>query len=95
MAHNIEVLTNIPLHQVLLKLEKSGRLDKWAMELREHIMIFKPRTSIKAQALVDFITKIACQREVSSVLESDSKDMNATHENQWKYFPMDPFIQKA
>ena len=32
-AHLIEVLTNYPLRQVLQKLEASGRLHKWVIEL--------------------------------------------------------------
>ena len=32
-AHSIEVLTNYPLCQVLQKLEASGRLLKWVIEL--------------------------------------------------------------
>ena len=32
-THPIEVLTNYPLCQVLQKLEASGRLLKWAIEL--------------------------------------------------------------
>ena len=32
-AHLIEVLTNFPLRQVLQKLEASGKLLKWAIEL--------------------------------------------------------------
>ena len=34
-AHPIEILTNYPLHQVLQKPEASGRLLKWAIELRQ------------------------------------------------------------
>ena len=84
LAHTIEVFTNISLHQVLFKPEKSGRLAKCAMELGENEIVFKPRTSIKVQALVYFITEIAGKREVSSVLKSDinTKDINATQENQ-------------
>lgn len=59
VAHIIKVLTNFPLHQVLLKPEKLGSLSKWTMDLGEQKIIFKPQTSIKAQALVDFITEIA------------------------------------
>ncbi|XP_023754305.1 uncharacterized protein LOC111902726 [Lactuca sativa] len=66
--------------------EKFGRQAKWAMELGEHEIIFKPRTNKKAQTFVEFITEIAGQREVSSILELDSKtkDMNGIQENQWR-----------
>ncbi|KAL2532759.1 Uncharacterized protein Adt_06110 [Abeliophyllum distichum] len=38
--------------------ETSGRLLKWAIELSEFDNDFKPRTAIKAQALVDFIAEL-------------------------------------
>nr|KAJ0199675.1 hypothetical protein LSAT_V11C600301860 [Lactuca sativa] len=40
---------------ILLKLETSGRLSKWAIELGEHDINYRPRTSIKGQALADFL----------------------------------------
>nr|KAJ0211271.1 hypothetical protein LSAT_V11C400194160 [Lactuca sativa] len=72
--------------RILLKPKKFGRQAKWAMELGEHEIIFKPRTNKKAQTFVEFITEIAGQREVSSILELDSKtkDMNGIQENQWR-----------
>ena len=39
------------------KLETSGRLLKWAVELSEFDISFKPRTAIKAHALTDFIVE--------------------------------------
>ena len=56
-VHPIEVLTNYPLHQVQQKLEASGRLLKWAIELRQFEVNFRPRTMIKVQALADFIAE--------------------------------------
>ena len=41
-AHSIEVLTNYPLRQVLQKPEASGRLLKWAIELRQFEVNFCP-----------------------------------------------------
>ena len=56
-AHLIEVLTNYTLRQVLQKLEASGRLLKWAIELGQFKVNFHPRTAIKGQALTDFIAE--------------------------------------
>ena len=53
-AHPIEVLTNYPLCQLLQKLEASGRLLKWAIKLGQFEVNFRPRTTIKGQALADF-----------------------------------------
>ncbi|KAL0402071.1 UNVERIFIED_CONTAM: hypothetical protein Slati_4237000 [Sesamum latifolium] len=52
------VRTNTSLKQVLGKPEASGRLVKWAIELSEYDISFLPRTTIKAQALADFVSEI-------------------------------------
>ena len=46
-AHTIEVLTEYPMKQVLHKPEVSGRLMKWAIELSEFDIKYKPKTAIK------------------------------------------------
>ncbi|XP_071909714.1 uncharacterized protein [Coffea arabica] len=46
-----------PLRQILTKLEVSGRMTKWAVELAEHDISYQPRTAIKAQALADFLAE--------------------------------------
>ena len=55
-CHPITVLTTFPLKTILHKPELSGRLTKWAVELNEFDITFKPRTTIKSQVLTDFIT---------------------------------------
>ncbi|CAL2254891.1 unnamed protein product [Prunus armeniaca] len=57
-AHEITVLTNQPLRQVLQKPETSGRLVKWAIELGEFDIQFKPRPAEKGQAVADFISEL-------------------------------------
>ena len=57
-AHQVEVLSSHPIKQILLKPEKSGRLAKWAIELGEHDIEYRPRTSAKGQVLADFLTEI-------------------------------------
>ena len=54
-SHTIEVLTEYPMKQVLHKPETSGRLMKWAIELSEFDINYKPKTTIKGQVLADFI----------------------------------------
>ncbi|CAL2247795.1 unnamed protein product [Prunus armeniaca] len=57
-AHGITVLTNQPLRQVHQKPETSGRLVKWAIELGEFDIQFKPRPAEKGQAVADFIFEL-------------------------------------
>ena len=54
-AHTIEILTEYPMKQVLHKLETSGRLMKWAIELSEFDIRYKPKIAIKGQILADFV----------------------------------------
>ena len=56
-AHTIEVPTEYPMKQVLHKPETSGRLMKWAIDLSEFDIIYKPKTAIKGQVLADFVMK--------------------------------------
>ena len=54
-AHTIEISTEYPMKQVLHKPETSGRLMKWAIELSEFDIRYKPKTAIKGQVLADLI----------------------------------------
>ena len=58
-AHTIEVPTEYPIKQVLHKPEVSGRLMKWAIELSEFDIRYKPKTAIKGQVLADFVMEFA------------------------------------
>ena len=56
-AHKIEVLTDQPLRNIMHSPKASGRLIKWAIELGEFDIKYKPRTAIKAHALADFVVE--------------------------------------
>ena len=58
-AHTIEVPTEYPMKQVLHKPEVSGRLMKWAIELSEFDIRYKPKTAIKGHVLADFVMEFA------------------------------------
>ena len=52
-SHTIEIQMEHPMKQILHKLETLGRLIKWAIELSEFDIRYKPRTVVKGQVLVD------------------------------------------
>lgn len=90
-AHPICVLTDQNLKQILLKPEASGRLQKWAIELGEHDIQYKPRVSIKGQAVADFIVEMAentqdVSTDVPIVSENPSSDSPFLPDKQWTLF---------
>ena len=54
-AHTIEIPTEYPMKQVLHKPKTLGRLIKWAIELSEFDIRYKPKTAIKRHILADFV----------------------------------------
>ncbi|KAM6560266.1 uncharacterized protein LOC115723739 [Cannabis sativa] len=56
-AHPNRVYTDQPLRQVLQKPDASGQLLKWVVELGQYEIFFQPRTTIKGQALIDFVVE--------------------------------------
>ena len=54
-AHTVEVPIEYPMMQILHKTETLGRIIKWAIELSEFDIRYKPRTTIKWQILAYFI----------------------------------------
>ena len=54
-AHTVEAPTEYPMKQILDKPETFGRLIKWAIELSEFDIRYKPRIAVKGHIFVDFI----------------------------------------
>jgi hypothetical protein len=55
--YSITVVTDYPLSDILRNQDATGRISKWAVELGALTIDFKPRTTIKLQALVDFMAE--------------------------------------
>jgi ribonuclease HI len=55
--HKVIVVTGFLIGDILHNKEAIGRIAKWACELGDHDIEFWPRTAIKTQALVDFVSE--------------------------------------
>ena len=78
-AHQIEVLTDQPLRNIMHSPKASGRLIKWAVELGKFDIKYKPRTAIKAQALADFLVECTINNQEvggqeQEMIEESKKD---------------------
>ena len=67
-AHTIKIPTEHPMKQILHKLETSRRLVKWAIELSEFDIRYKPRTTIKWKILADFIMEFTLTEPTETAL---------------------------
>src|SRR5204862_248640 len=56
-AHPIFMVTSFPIGDILHNHDATGRIAKWAMEIRSFELSFQPRTPIKSEALIDFIAE--------------------------------------
>ena len=55
--HKVIVVTGFPIGDILHNKEAIGRIAKWVCELGAHDIEFRPRTTVKTQALVDFVSE--------------------------------------
>ena len=56
-SHPATVVTSFPLGKVAQNRDATGRIMKWALELMGQGISYAPRTSIKSQVVVYFITE--------------------------------------
>ncbi|GKV50051.1 hypothetical protein SLEP1_g56766 [Rubroshorea leprosula] len=68
-SHQIVVYTDLPLRKILQKPELSGRLIGWSVELSEYDLKFQPRTTIKGQAIADFLVECISATEGDKALD--------------------------
>ncbi|XP_056854988.1 uncharacterized protein LOC130509719 [Raphanus sativus] len=68
-SHSIVVMTSQPLRMILHSPSQSGRLAKWAIELSEYDIEYRPRAAAKAQVLADFIIELTSE-QLDSEMES-------------------------
>ncbi|KAK2998503.1 hypothetical protein RJ639_023274 [Escallonia herrerae] len=73
-SHSIIILMDKPLRKVLLSPEASRRLVNWSVELGEFNSQYKPRTTIKAQALANFIVECTLLEDPPQLVISEVTD---------------------
>nr|GEU85147.1 retrotransposon protein, putative, Ty3-gypsy subclass [Tanacetum cinerariifolium] len=56
-GHTIKVVMDKPISQILNNREATGRLAKWGVELKDYVIKYTPRSTIKGQVLVDFLAE--------------------------------------
>ena len=56
-SHLVMVVTSFPLGEVIQNQDATRRITKWALELMGQGISYAPRTAIKSQVLVDFVTE--------------------------------------
>ncbi|XP_074323758.1 uncharacterized protein LOC141660672 [Apium graveolens] len=92
-AHKVEVRTAYPLHHILHKPKTSGRMLKWAVELGQFDVEYKPRTVIKAQTLADFILEFSFEQEEEALvvvpISSITQDPEPTTPAPWWILKVD------
>jgi len=55
--NEVTFVTSYPLGDIIRNRDAAGRISKWALELMGHDIRYTPRTTIKSQALADFVAK--------------------------------------
>jgi hypothetical protein len=75
--HEVIIVTSFPLGEVVCSRDAMGRISKWALELMGYDIKYIPRTAIKSQAVVDFVTELT---------EVQTPTPDITHEHWTLYF---------
>ncbi|VFQ76192.1 unnamed protein product [Cuscuta campestris] len=69
-AHRIVVLTNEPLASLTRSPAASARMTKWAVFISQYNVEFRPRPSIKGQALADFQVECTAREMTRAQVET-------------------------
>lgn len=82
------MLTDLSLEKSLDKIERSGRLAKWAIELNGYGIRYQAKTTIKGQALADIFVECTHKPELKKdapvwKLLTDGSSKMWEHEKNW------------
>ena len=64
-ANPIIVMTDQPIKKAMNKSEAARWMVQWAIELSQFDVEYRPRTTIKAQALADFLVKFTTPEDAN------------------------------
>ncbi|GAA0161912.1 hypothetical protein LIER_18119 [Lithospermum erythrorhizon] len=78
------VSSGAPLKRVITRPQLSGRLTTWAIDLSEFDISYVPRTSIKAQAIADFVTE--CTAPTPHVINGPGNGELGREKLEWVMF---------
>ncbi|BFG33729.1 hypothetical protein CerSpe_200030 [Prunus speciosa] len=73
-------MTDFPLRSILHSPDASQRLMKWAIELSQYDLLYRPKTAIKAHALADFVAEFTSSAEEAKLVnhKKESSKTNGT-----------------
>ncbi|GFS40362.1 hypothetical protein Acr_00g0068110 [Actinidia rufa] len=80
-AHPISVYTEFPLKAILMKVDLTGQLSKWALELGQFDISFLPRAAIKGQVLADFMAEFSPKPEIPGQIQSKPLERGGNSQN--------------
>ncbi|CAL8117997.1 unnamed protein product [Prunus armeniaca] len=76
-AHQVIVMTDFPLRSILHSPNASQRLMKWAIELSQYDLIYRPKAAIKAQALANFVVEFTPSAEEEKLVNKNKESSRA------------------
>ncbi|XP_074346254.1 uncharacterized protein LOC141685028 [Apium graveolens] len=82
-GREIRIITNQPLRKIIHKPDASGRLVNWAIELSQFNIKFIPRTTIKAQALDEFVMECTFSEVPETPKHQSGKEKEAGNRDSW------------
>ncbi|XP_021629005.1 uncharacterized protein LOC110627076 [Manihot esculenta] len=91
-SHQGVVMTDQPLKKILHRPETSGRMVAWSVEISPYCLEYRPQTTIKAQALADFIAECSFNEEQTEPREKPNDVLGGEQEElfpqefNWKLF---------
>ncbi|XP_021598923.2 uncharacterized protein LOC110604950 [Manihot esculenta] len=91
-SHQGVVMTYQPLKRILHRPKTSGWMLAWSIEISPYCLEYRPRTTIKSQALADFIAECSFNEkqaepgEASSGTSEGGREWQSPREFSWKLY---------